>query len=231
MSLLKKVTTIVGIFTKSNTRIKNKNKTAGQHRHIFRRNTNILINNCPQLKTRLLFKIKFAKVFYNHQFHHRFPYSMHDISFRIFCLSTGKFRWGKHRCIRKFRVSEKFYASERWEGVSRFSVENFLCHGAENFRRGESFKVSLIPDIENVWIREGGGDIARFSVETFFFRTVPRNFVWETFCAVFQKISASEKFMAKRGGVSRFSAEASLSHSAEKFRNGTLLCCVLETFW
>ena len=33
------------------------NKTAGYHRHIFRRNTNILINICPQLKTRLLFKI------------------------------------------------------------------------------------------------------------------------------------------------------------------------------
>ena len=33
------------------------NKTAGKHRYNFRPNTNILINICKQLKTRLLFKI------------------------------------------------------------------------------------------------------------------------------------------------------------------------------
>ena len=36
--------------------LKNINKTAGYHRHIFHRNTNILINICRQLKTRILFK-------------------------------------------------------------------------------------------------------------------------------------------------------------------------------
>ena len=55
---------------------------------------------------------------------------------------------------------------------------------------------------------------------------VPKNFVGEPFCAVFQKISGSEKFMDKRGEgrVSRFSVEKFLSHSAEKLRRGTLLC-------
>ncbi len=47
----------------------------------------------------------------------------------------------------------------------------------------------------------------------------------------FKKIAVAKNFMDKRGGVLRFSAEDFLSHSAEKFRNGTLLCCVLETFW
>ena len=38
-----------------------------------------------------------------------------------------------------------------------------------------------------------------FSVEIFCL-TVPKNFVGEPFCAVFQKISGSQKFMDKRGG-------------------------------
>ena len=37
--------------------------------------------------------------------------------------------------------------------------------------------------------------------------------------------------MDKRGGVSRFSVEIFLSHSAEKFRSGTLLCCVSENVY
>ncbi len=74
-----------------------------------------------------------------------------------------------------------------------------MSHSAENFRRGDSSSVSLISDVGNVWIKEGGGDVARFSVD-FFFRTVPRSFVWEIFCAVFQRFSASEKFVDKRGG-------------------------------
>ena len=103
--------------------------------------------------------------------------------------------------------------------------------------------------------------------------TVPKNFVVETFCAVFQKISGSEKVFGQEGrgeyqdfppknfcltvpklsvgesfdvafisgiekvwirgegGVSRFSVETFLSHSAEKVRTGSLLCCVSENFW
>ena len=42
-----------------------------------------------------------------------------------------------------------------------------------------------------------------------------------------------KKFMDKKGrgkGVTQFSVEIFLSHSAEKFCRGTLLCCVSETF-
>ena len=46
--------------------------------------------------------------------------------------------------------------------------------------------------------------MSRFSVE-FFCLTVPKDFVEEPFCAVFQKISGSENFMDKKEGeVSRF---------------------------
>ena len=50
--------------------------------------------------------------------------------------------------------------------------------------------------------------------------TVPKHFVEEPFCAVFQKISVSQKVYALRGGESRFSVENFLSHSAENFRRG-----------
>ena len=53
---------------------------------------------------------------------------------------------------------------------------------------------------------------------------MPKKFIGEHFCAVFQKISGSENFMDKRGGISGFPFEIFLSHSAEKFLRGTLLC-------
>ena len=53
--------------------------------------------------------------------------------------------------------------------------------------------------------------------------TVPKTFVGEPFCAAFQKISGSQKFMDKRGGgISRFSFKSFSSDAAEKFRRGTL---------
>ena len=46
---------------------------------------------------------------------------------------------------------------------------------------------------------------------------VPKKFIGEPFCAVFQKTSGSEKFMDKRGGgVSGPSVDNFLSYSAEK---------------
>ena len=48
--------------------------------------------------------------------------------------------------------------------------------------------------------------------------TVRKSFAGETFCAVFQKNSGSENFKGKRGGISRFSNEKFLSHSAKNFR-------------
>ena len=49
---------------------------------------------------------------------------------------------------------------------------------------------------------------------------MPKSFVVEPFCAVFKKISGSEKVNGSErgGGVSRFSVENYLSDSAEKFR-------------
>ena len=65
-----------------------------------------------------------------------------------------------------------------------------------------------------------------------FFLTVPKISVGEPFC--FTKFLVSKKLMDKRGGmerregVSRFSVQKFFSHSYDKFRRGTLLCCVSE---
>ena len=67
---------------------------------------------------------------------------MQKTSFKMFCLSTEKFRWGTLRCFRKFRVSKNFMHKK---GTSLFSVEIFLSHSAERFR-GEPFCAS-----ENFW--------------------------------------------------------------------------------
>ena len=50
--------------------------------------------------------------------------------------------------------------------VSRFSVEVFLSHSDENFRRGESFSFSLVSGIEKD-LDKMGGRVSRFSVESF----------------------------------------------------------------
>ena len=57
-------------------------------------------------------------------------------------------------------------------GVARFSVESFSLTVPRSFV-GEPFSVSLIWDIENVWIRGGGGGVSSVSVESFCL-TVPK---------------------------------------------------------
>ena len=63
------------------------------------------------------------------------------------------------------------------------------------------FSHSLFSGIEKVWIRGGGRrkGVSQFSVENFCF-TMPKTFVGEHFCAVFQKNSGSKKYMDKSGG-------------------------------
>ena len=51
-------------------------------------------------------------------------------------------------------------------GVSRFSVEDFLVSLVLKFSEGKSFTAALILGIEKVWI-EGGGRVSRFSVENY----------------------------------------------------------------
>ena len=74
-----------------------------------------------------------------------------------------------------------------------------------------------------------GGEYQAFPSKTFCLR-VPKTFLEERLCAVFQKVSRNKKFYGSEAWrrVSSFAFENFLSHSAEKFRRGTLLCCVSE---
>ena len=57
--------------------------------------------------------------------------------------------------------------------------------------------------------------------------TVLKNFVGESFCAVFQKIVGNEKFIGQRE-VSKVFKDGLLSRSTEKLGRLILLCCVSE---
>ena len=96
---------------------------------------------------------------------------------------------------------------------------------------GKPFSVSLISSIEKVWIRGGGSEYQDSPSKSFCLR-VPKTFVEEPLCSVFQKVSKSGKVYGSKAGrrLSSFSVEKVLSHSAEKFSRGTLLCCVSENF-
>ena len=84
---------------------------------------------------------------------------------------------------------------------SELSVEKFLSHSTEIFRRG----TLLCCVSKNLWWRKslwkkvGRGDYRNFPSKIFCL-TVPKYFVEEPFCAVFQKISGGEKNYGKEEG-------------------------------
>ena len=108
--------------------------------------------------------------------------------------SAEKFGRGESFSVSLISGIEKVWIRGGGEGVSRFSVGNFLSHSAENFRRGEPFSVSLISGTEKVWIRGGGGGVSRFSVEVFV--SLYRNISLENTLVLFQKNSFIENFHA-----------------------------------
>ena len=74
-------------------------------------------------------------------------------------------------------------------------------------------------------------EISPFSMENLFFK-VPRSFVWEPFCVSQNFLYPKELWIKGKGteALSRCSVEKLLSHSSEKFRRRTLLCCVSGIF-
>ena len=72
-----------------------------------------------------------------------------------------------------------------------------------------------------------GGGVTKLPSKIFCLK-VPKIFVEEPFSL--SLISGIEKIYASEGYVTILCLNF-LSHSAEKFRRGTLLCCVSENFW
>ena len=117
-------------------------------------------------------------------------------------------------CSRKFLVAKKFMGGG-WCGLSQFSVENFLSHSAENFRRRPLYFFINFGYRKMLGIREGVTHVFRSKI---FCLTVPKSFVGEPFCAVLQKVSGMEEIYGEEGGLPGFHVEKFLSHSSENFR-------------
>ena len=78
--------------------------------------------------------------------------------------------------------------------MSGFSVEFFLTHSTEKFRRGTFLCFTKFLVSNKIMDRRGEGGMEHHKLlSKYFCLTVPKHFVEEPFCAVFQKISASEK--------------------------------------
>ena len=91
---------------------------------------------------------------------------------------------------------EKFYASEGY--VTIFC--RFFCLTVPKNLVGESFSISLISSIEK--FNASKGYVTIFC--RYFCLTVPKKLVGEHFCAVFQKISGTEKVWIREGGINIF---------------------------
>ena len=106
--------------------------------------------------------------------------------------SAKKFGMGESFSVSLVFGIEKVNYKEGGGGVSRLSVENFLSHSAKNFRRGESFSFSKFSGTEKFYASVGYVTTFDF-LSKIFCLTVPKCFVVEPLCAVFQKISDIEK--------------------------------------
>ena len=94
---------------------------------------------------------------------------------KTFCLKVPRNFVGD-----SFSVSLNSGAENVWireGGLSRFSVEKYLSHSAENFRGWrESLSVSFILGIDKVWTRGGGGRQYQDFTSIFFVSQCRKNF-------------------------------------------------------
>ena len=100
---------------------------------------------------------------------------------------------GNPLLLHQFRVSKKFGKEEG--GVSRYSVENFLSHSAENFRRRILF-CCIIFGYRKSLDKRGEGRIKIFQRN--FFVSVPKISVGKSFSD--SLISGTEKVWRRGGG-------------------------------
>ena len=111
--------------------------------------------------------------------------------------------------------------------LSSFSVENFLSHTAENFRRGILY---CCINFGYQKVCKGGGGVEYQDVPSkFFCLTLPKISVGEI--SIVALFSGTGKVWIRRGRTSRFSVEIFLSQSAKNFRRGNLYCCINFGYW
>ena len=104
--------------------------------------------------------------------------------------------------------------------IIEFLSNFFLCHSAENFRRGILYCCITFGYQKS--LEKSGGGYQGFPSKIFCL-TVPKFSVGTPLLLHYFRVP--KKFGEKGGGVSRISVEIFLSHSAEIFRIGILYCC------
>ena len=124
-----------------------------------------------------------------------------DFPSKIFCLTVPKHLAGEHPsvlCFRNFRQRKSLWVRGGGgrEGISRFSVEKFLSHSSEKFRKGTLQCVTNFGCRKILCFRGLSQDF----LSKFFCLRVPENFLEEHFCAVFHKFSGCEKFYGQELG-------------------------------
>ena len=103
-----------------------------------------------------------------------------DFPSRKFCLTVPKTYVGESFTVALFFGSEKVWIGGGG-GVSRFSVEIFSSHGAENFGRGILYCCGNF-GYRKCWDKKGG--VSRFSVENFLSHGDGKTSVRESFVAL-----------------------------------------------
>ena len=133
--------------------------------------------------------------------------------------------WASLQCFRKFGVSKNFMHNR---GYHNFPSKIFCLTVPKNSHCVEIFHWRTLWCFRKILLskiflhRRGGA--SRFCRKILFHRTETKSFVKELFC--FPEIFwYQKKFKDKRvrGGLSLFSVEIFMSHSAENFREGILL--------
>ena len=137
--------------------------------------------------------------------------------------STDKFRWGPIRCM-KISGCENFCASERGEGVSKFSVEIFCLTVPKVSVRANPLVFHLFRVSKKFGQEVRGGSFKIFS-QNFFCLTVPKNFVGEHFSV--SLISGTQNLYVSEGYVTIFDFQSKFFVSQcpkNSWANPSLLC-------
>ena len=102
-------------------------------------------------------------------------------------------------------------------GVSRFSVENFLSHSVENFRRAILYCYNNF-GYREILDKRGGGGVARFSTESFLSHSCENFRRGILYCC---NRFGYRKNLDKRGGEYEDFPLKMFRLTAEKIRSGT----------
>ena len=104
-------------------------------------------------------------------------------------------------------------------GVSTYSVGNVLSRSAEKFRRGNLYCCSIF----GYWksLDKKGVEYQHFPSKIFVSQCRKYSHVNPSGLC-FRKLLVAKNLWIRGGGVSRYSVEKFLFHSAEKLRRGTL---------